>query len=300
MRSLIWESGQDRIVMTDDINDAIFADFSEFTPNTVSGVYDRKTVFGLNGTVLVNAQLSNRQCVVKATVMAHNIGSATDPVKAVLDRYRRILCRAADPTRRGRLTYRNNSGEVFFIEALPQSLPVFSSETPSTITFLLDLVADEPYWQLEEQHSVEIGKAVTAAQLPATLPMTLATVTAMTVAVENNSDVPVHPTVRVNPTPLPVMLTNHANGKRLAMSAKVDDGYYAIIKTTHGGQEVRLWRESVLGDEMVETVTHWLAPQSDTDFALEPGSNLLTINDTLNAEGAPTCVVTWHDARMGV
>lgn len=300
MRVLTWESGLDVVTMSDEMTAPIFADFDEFTPNTVSGVYDRKTVFGLDGTVLVNAQLSGRPCGIKGIVLAHNIGSQTDPVKEVLERYRRELCRAFNPKRKGRLTYRNHSGETLYIDATPTSLPVFSAPTISTVTFRVEVTADTSYWQEAGERSVELGKTVAAASLPATLPMTLAAITSLTAAVDNASDEGVHPRVRINATPLPVVLTNITNGKRLAMSTKVDDGYYVIVDTEQGAQEATLYKKSLLGDVAVESVTHWIAPESDVDFTLNPGTNVLQINDTVTSTDEPSCCVTWHAARLGV
>lgn len=300
MRVLTWESGQDVVTMSDDMDAAIFADFDEFTPNTVNGVYDRQTVFGLDGTVLVNAQLSGRQCGIKGIVLAHNIGSQTDPVKEVLERYKRELCRAFNPKRKGRLTYRNHSGDKVYIDAVPTSIPVFSAPTVSTVTFRVDMMSDTSYWQEVQERSVDIGKTITAASLPSTLPMTLAEIASLTAVVDSTSDAGVHPRVRINSTPLPVVLTNITNGKRLAMSAKVDDGYYVIVDTDQGAQEATLYKKSLLGDVAVESVTHWLAPDSDVDFALDPGTNRLQINDTVTSTDEPSCCVTWHAARLGV
>lgn len=299
MRRLIWTSGTDVIEITEDPDAPIVSDFSTFEPNTVSGVYDRQTVYGVDGTVLIGAQLSSRQCVVTATVMGHRIGSAADPVKNVLDRYRRELCRAFNPKKGGRLTYHNGSGEALFINATPQSLPIFANQTTSTLTVRLDLIADDPYWMEAEEQAADFGTTLWASHLPTTLPTFFSEIQNMERALEVDTDLPIKPRVRINPTGLPVTVVNETTGRQIGLDRAVDTGCYVIIETTAKGQAAWLYRDELA--ETAENVTGWLTAKSSTEFELLPGINILAVNDAIPAEeGASAAVITWHAARLGV
>lgn len=286
--------------MSQDIHGAFFVDPNDFQPNLVSGVFDQFSAPGVDGVTTYSQTLGGRQTKITARVLGYNIGSQAKPARAAIDETRDFLCRLFSPKNVGRLTIENGNGR-FWIDCIPQSIPTFGVEEGWTLEFSVDFASDDPYWRREETHSIVIGDTTPLTTYRSSLPREAGVIHSWSASVVNACGMDIYPTIQFWPCNSVLTLVNETTGKRVALNQRVGAGFRVDVNTDPRDNSVTLYRQ----DEetglytQIKDVLYWLSVDSDLDFSLAPGGNVLS-TENIVAGVYPAATVIWNDIVLGV
>ncbi len=297
VHSLIWESNGIRLEFSGEASAKIFADLDNIASNT-SGVFDRRSAPGVDGTRTYSAALSGAQLTIDATVLAYNLGSRSRPVDRVLSEYRRTLCDAFNPRVAGKLTKITETGS-FFLNARAASTPGFGVISGGALPFTVDLYADDPYWRRTERAEIQLGASSTYQSFPSEISGELGEVLSIRTYIPNQSKNEIYPVVRFWPCGNKQILRNETTGKKLELNTRITDGFYVDVDTDPAENTVTLWRKTAQGYEETDNVTYWLTLDSTPDFYLQPGENLLQVDNAV-AGVYPSVTLMWYERELGV
>ena len=301
-RSLRWECAGETIVFGEEPTSPVFMDLSSFYPYLVSGVFDRRSGYGIDGTQTYNAALSSLRVPIKARVLVYNQSSRKYPVEYLTDEYTAKLCRVFDPRRQGRLIYETNTGS-YFISGHPESLPAFENEAPAVLKFAVDVVSDYPYWQSTDQIVMDIGTTEALLSLPGEITdgMESGEIITYQSDVPNNTSYSIYPIIRFWPCNSIPLLTNTDTGKSVSLNRTVPEGYYVDVDTAPERNTVTAYRlnEATGEYEAAGDRSYWVSLGSNEDFSLEPGKNHL-VADNITAGAFPAVTLLWRERYLGV
>ena len=299
-RSLTWECEGETLTFSDTYKAAVFMDFGSFQSGAASGVYDRRSSPGIDGTVTYSASMGGMTATINARVLAFNIGSRENPVENVLDQYHRKLCSLFHPCKAGRLTYTTHNGS-YFVEARAASTPGFGAIEGNTLPFTVDLYCDEPYWQSTHLHELNIGISDPAVTFPSEISGETGEILSVKTGIPNTTHNDWYPVIRVWPSESIPMVVNELTGKRIRLNTQVTAGFYVDIDTSPTKNTVNLYRlDEATGEyRLTDNVTHWLTLDSDTDFAIVPGFNTIRA-EYVTAHVYPAVTMLWREREVGI
>lgn len=297
---LSYESNGYCFVFEEKLTSPFFIDFNEFNPNIVSGRIEKQTYPGMDGVSTFEATLGERNINLSAKLIASNLGTKIKSISSVIDEYKNILSIAFHPKNTGVLRYRNNTGE-YFIECRPTSIPAFGSiEFDGVLPFSVELYSDSSYWSRKEENKAILGGQDNVIELPTTLPETMPLTTNLITNINNLSGLEAYPKIQLFPCVLAPTIINESTGKKLALNSGISDGFYIEIDTAPEKRTVKLFR---LDEEKdcyveVENVAYWLTADSNVDFEIIQGENIIKIITT----SAVSCVaeIIWHERVLAV
>lgn len=297
VHSLIWECNGIQLEFSNEADARIFADLDNVVSNA-SGVFDRRSAPGVDGTRTYAAALSGAQIALEATVLAYNMGSRSRSVDRVLSEYRRQLCDAFNPRFTGKLIKTTETGR-FFLYARAVSTPGFGIISGGTLPFTVDLYADDPYWRRTERAEIQLGASSTYQSFPSEISGELGEVLSIRTYIPNQSKNEIYPVVRFWPCGNKQILRNETTGKKLELNTRITDGFYVDVDTDPAENTVTLWRKTAQGYEEIDNVTYWLTLDSTPDFYLQPGENLLQVDNAV-AGVYPSVTLMWYERELGV
>lgn len=301
-RSLSWECGGEKIEFGEEYTSPIFMDLASFNPFLISGVFDRRTTYGIDGSQLYSAALSSRRVPIEAQVMIYNQSSQKRPVEYLTDLYTAKLCRMFDPRKKGTLTYQTNTGR-YFLTGYPESLPAIENTAVAVLKFAVDIVSDYPYWQTTDEMIVDIGTSDPLLSLPGEIVqgMTTGEIISYQSTVPNNTTDSIYPIVRFWPCNSVPLLINKDTGLAVSLNRSVPPGMYVDLDTAPDRGTVTAYKLNEDTDQYVEAGdrSYWLSLDSDVDFCLAPGQNRV-IADNIVAGVFPAVTLLWRERYLGV
>lgn len=286
----------------DELDSPVFMDLSSFYPFLVSGTFDRRSAYGIDGSQTYNAALSSLRVPIEARVRIYTQSSRQAPVEYLTDVYTAKLCRLFDPKKKGRLVYSTNNGS-FFLDGYPESLPAIENEGPAVLKFSVDIVSDCSYWQRTDRIIMDIGTSNPLLSLPGEVTAGMKTGEIITYQsdIPNDTVYAIYPIVRFWPCNSVAVLINEDTGKSVSLNRTVPEGMYVDVDTSPERNTVTAYRmDDVTGVyKEVGDRSYWLSLGSDIDFSLAPGQNRL-IADNITAGVFPAVTLMWRERFLGV
>lgn len=302
MRLLVWESNAIRLEFKEDYDAEYWMDLSALFSAGTSGVYDRRTSYGVDGAQTYNAALSSMRVPLTAKVLIYNVADREHPVDEETDRYRQILCQAFDPRNQGKLTFENALGR-YFVEGYPESLPALSSEAEGVLSVSVDILCDIPYWQSDALSMLDIGTSKQLLQAPGEIieETTAGEILTNKAYIPNETGNNLYPIVRFWPNDSTPVLINRTTGKTLSLNQRVGAGMYVDINTAERMNTVTVYKmDDATGDySVMDDAQYWMSLDSDTDFELVPGGNDLVLDQYVAGAG-PAVTMMWRERKTGV
>ena len=299
-RSLKWECDGESITFSDEHRAAGLMDFGAFQSGAASGVYDRRSSPGIDGTVTYAASMSGMSLTINARVLAYNIGSRENPVERVLDQYHRKLCSLFHPCRTGRLTYITHNGS-YFVDARAVSTPGFGSIEGGTLSFTVDLYSDEPYWQSTHLYELNIGVSDPAVTFPSEIAGQMGDIIKTWASIPNTTHNELYPVIRIWPSESVPMIVNETTGKSIRLNTHISGGFYVDVDTAPTKNTVSLYKldETAGTYALTDNVTYWLTLDSDTDFSIVPGVNSIRA-EYITSNVYPAVTMMWREREVGI
>ncbi len=283
-KKLTCTNGTELVIFESDVGAGLFMDFNQFNYSTVSGVFDERTSFGINGTQIYSKQLSSRPIKFAATLLSYNLGTRDIPIEEVDRRMTAKLNHIFSPLSTVTLIYFDGL-KSWTVECISNSLPIMSEWNGLTRNYTFDLIAPDPYWHSVHMQNVDIGISGGLVELPSVLPTTMGNI----ISASQNIYVPgyynVYPKVTFYPSVSAPILINKTTNKMLALNRGVSEGFKVEVDTNPVNLTVRLYSES--GE--VYNATYWISLDSSIDFDMAPGDNNVVVkNMVANSEKVAT------------
>ena len=282
VKKLSYESSGICIVFEENLTAPFFIDFNDFKPNTVVGRIEKQSYPGMDGATTFETSLDVCNINLSAKVLAHNMGTRVRSIDSVIDETKNLLAVCFNPKNIGVLRYVNNVGE-FFIECRPTSIPAFGNiENDGVLPFQVDLYSDSSYWSRADKNEIILGGMENVLQIPTNLPVNMPKVIKLSETINNSSGLPAFPKIQLFPCASAPLIVNEISGKYLALNNGISDGFYVEIDTAPEKQTVNLMKlDDITGNYyMVDNVEYWLTADSNVDFEIVPGVNVIKINTT--------------------
>ncbi len=297
LHSLIWECNGIRLEFSTRRMPGFFADLDNVVSNA-SGVFDRRSAPGVDGTRTYAAALSGAQIAREGTVLAYNMGSRSRSVDRVLV-VPEQLCDAFNPRFTGKSLSRPPRQDVF----------LYARAVSTRVS--------------ESFPEVLCRSALTCMR------MTLTGTATRWRKFSWAFHPPIRPSGRISgkwggmccrfrpisPTRAKTRFTRWCGSGPVVKypnPAECDHRQKAGVEHAHYRRvlcgcryrscenTVTLWRKTEQGYEEIDNVTYWLTLDSTPDFYLQPGENLLRVDNAVARGISVGDALLWYERELGV
>lgn len=252
---------------------------------------------GSDGQDTYNVTMSAGDIYFTGRIVAY--GDRAKTAQEQLDFLREQLCYLFQPTSWGLLSFFSATG-ARHIRCRAPALPTFGERFNNSVTFAVDLVADRPLWEGEEQ-TASAGSNYFNHRFPWFLPAEGApfAISFASVVVNNRTPVDIFPIVEVNETYGQLVdILNETTGAFLSVSRIVGTNQKLVIDTERA--TVWLWELANGAWAQKENVLNWLSIDSQIDqFRIVPGANQLSTNKNVQGQ-KPIMTIRWREPFLGV
>ena len=155
MPSLKYESAGMQIVFEQRPGAKFYIDFNDFDDNGAIGIFERYRISNLDGEFTGRTHLDSKNISFK--FLYDKRQGNYSKIGLLIPHTEDLISEIFNPKEGGILTYRNDSGEERFIECRPKRTALITSRRLNTISYTVELTADEPYWKSKEE-TVEMLK----------------------------------------------------------------------------------------------------------------------------------------------
>lgn len=292
MKKLTYIAADDHVEFVSDINAGLFLDFNKFNPHYISGVFDERTSYGIDGSQIYSRTISKRQVKFTAKFLSYNVGNKHLPIEIADENMINRLNRMFNPKFEGKLIYFDGSN-TWFLNCISNSIPVYGEWDGLTRDITFDLFAPYPYWQSENQTVINIGSGDPLLSFPVSFPVQLGEITSLSQDIVNPCQDEIYPIVRIFPCNSAPVIKNLTTGKAISLNTGVSDGFYIDVDTNPANMTVDLYNDSGL----VANVTYWLSLTSDYDFSILPGLNSFVVENIV-AGAYPTASIMFREVML--
>lgn len=239
-----------------------------------------------DGSSFVDIQLADRQIPLQGFINAKS--------QQELYERRRELTRILNPKLGpGRLVYTNDA-QSYAISAIPEEGPVFGDRHVHANLFVVNFIANDPYWRDENQTvkglRFESGGMIFSLRLP-----TQFAFSAYRGTFVNSGDVETPVEIHYKGPATNPVVESETTGEYIKVNYELTAEDTLIINTAFGNKRVE-----VLNDDGTRTnVFHWIDLGS-TFFQLQPGRNMLKYGSDYESEqAAATVMIYWYNKYLG-
>lgn len=301
MRSATWKSDNGHILHFSADKRGAFI-FGSIDGNSASGVFQSDAAPEQDGQTTYGATLTPRKIILTGTIQG--IGSKTRDAQASLDEVADRLSAAFNPRHEGELIYHLYERDVS-IRCRPDAFPSMQKRFYETAisTFSVDLTADSPYWHEAQERIVPLGVLYPSMRFPLFISNaggSPAGIIYNLLNAKNTTKEQILPIVEVFGTTELVKVENKTTGRFIEVNRPIAANQKMVIDTAK--YRVDLFEQDGDGAyQWAQNVTHWITLESTNQwpFTLEPGENLIKINDEIAAD-APVAVIRYRIPVMGV
>ncbi|OAB31747.1 hypothetical protein PMSD_18350 [Paenibacillus macquariensis subsp. defensor] len=255
------------------------------TANVSTEIKNTKSPYQ-DGSSFVGVQLSDRDIPIQGFINSNS-------QQQLYDR-RRELTRILNPKLGpGKLVY-TNSFRSYAIDVVADGGPVFGERFVHANLFVINFIANDPYWRDVETATKALRAEVGGLTFPLRLPTKFATASYRGVF-HNTGDVETPVEIRYKGPATNPIVTNETTGKFIKVNCELLATDTLFITTEFGNKRV----EILNADGSRTNVFHWIDLGS-TFFQLEIGENILRYGSSQDSDQSPANVtVSWHNRFLG-
>lgn len=302
MRSATWKSDNGHILHFGHDPRGSFL-FGNIDGNSVSGKPQSDSAPQQDGQTTYGATLGPRKIVLNGTIQG--IGNPRRDAQAALDETVSKLYAAFNPKHEGELTYHLYERDVS-IRCRPDAFPVIQDRIFShtaIMPFSVDFTADSPYWHDSAERIIPLGVMYPVMRFPLFVNIDGGSPSGLVynlLNAYNPTYEQIYPIIEVFGSTELVRVDNTTTGKHIKINHTVGADQKMVIDTANN--RVDLYQQDGDGTyQFLVNATNWLTKDSGRDwpFTLQPGDNLLKINDEITAD-SPVSVLRYYIPVMGV
>lgn len=245
-----------------------------------SNVESVKSVVGSynqDGATITNSKLDVRYLVIEGEFQYKNNQEG-----------RNKLIRTFNPKLTGTLHYINR-GTARMIKCEPEMSPIISSTNLSTIPYMINLVAENPYWQDVNITSKEIVTWIGGLKFPVQLPSEFATEGESVINLYNAGDWSTPFTIEIEGPSTKPKIINRTTGEFMKINTKIEEGETLVITTAVGNKRAELNGEFASN----------LIDYKSSYFSLQKGDNVIEVESEDIADDSKI-KISYYNRYLGV